>query len=174
MRHPSASPGPGRKPRPALTLTAASAAMALAMALGLGGCEPIQFGPETAEPGDTAAAEASLFLSNRREVDPGPLTFLFFPPAVQDIETVAPARTYGPVGFEKSLTVKVPAGQWKIGYRMESGDLRPMPNSESEATDAGWPVVTLSKGKAYQILIETDVGGNTVWRYDLPVNRTDF
>lgn len=136
----------------------------------LGGCEPPDMGPEDPDGGDTAkAGTASLTLTNQRETDPGTLTFFLYAPTTQDIENVAPAVTLGDVGFEKTRTVSATAGRWKVAYSLASGDLRPMPPEGDEAISEDWPVVNLEKGKTYNIRIETDDGGHTVWKTDLAV-----
>lgn len=142
-----------------------------ALGAALTGCETIQLGPEVQGPSDTSTATtASLTLINQRQTDPGALVFLLYGPTVQDIENVSPSVSLDPVDFEKSLTVQVKPGRWKVAYRLESGDLFPMPSSiDEEGTQEDWPVVSLAKGKSYTILIGTNDGGITTWRTNLPV-----
>lgn len=136
----------------------------------LGGCEPPEYGPEGPDDGDTTkTGTASLVLTNRRETDPGPLTFHLYLPGAQDIENLDPEVSLPPVDFGKSRTVSVTPGRWKVAYSLESGDLRPMPPDGEEATSEDWPVVVFAKGKTYSIRIETDDGGHTVWRTDLAI-----
>lgn len=138
----------------------------------LAGCQPPEYGPVGTDGGggDTAATgTASLTLMNQRQTDPGPLTFLLYRTSAQDIENVPPDITLGTVDFEKTRTVTVTPGRWKVAYRMASGDLRPMPPEDDEATSETWPVAGFEKGKSYTLLIETDDGGNTVWRTNLPI-----
>ena len=138
----------------------------------LGGCEPPEMGPEETDGGDTAkAGTASLSLTNLRETDPGPITFLLYKPTAQDIENVAPAATVREVGFGSTSMASATAGRWKVAYRLISGDLRPMPPKGDESISEDWPVVNLEKGRSYTIRIETDDGGHTVWRTNLPVEE---
>jgi hypothetical protein len=136
----------------------------------LAGCQPPEYGPESTNGGgDTATTgTATLTLINQRQTDPGPLTFLLYRTSAQDIENVPPAVTLGTVDFEKARVVSVTAGRWKMAYRIASGDLRPMPPDDDEATSETWPVAGFEKGKSYTLLIETDDGGNTVWRTNIP------
>jgi hypothetical protein len=106
---------------------------------------------------------------NQREADPGPLTFLVFRSTAMDIDAVAPLHTFGPVEENGHLGVKIAAGSYKLGYRTDFGDVRAMPGSnEEEGSEEVWPVVTLEKGKTYQLLIRTNDGGHTVWATDMP------
>lgn len=136
----------------------------------LPGCEPVEFGTGTDTPKDTAqTGEATLVLYNQRLQDPGDLVFLLYPPATQNIEDVVAKVTLPAVALDKSVTVKVAPGRWKIGYRMEStGDLKPMPGG-IEAENSTWPVVVFAKGKSYQLVVETDEGNHTKWTHNIPV-----
>jgi len=140
------------------------------LGVSLAGCKPPEYGPVEPDGGDTTkAGTASLTLMNQRQTDPGPLTFLLYKPTTQDIENVAPEVTLGTVDYGKARTVPVAPGRWKVAYSLASGDLRPMPPDDEEATSEDWPVVGFEKGKSYTLLIETDDGGLTVWRTDLEV-----
>lgn len=151
-------------------MTVFGAGVALVLGAALAGCKPPQYGTEE-EPGvDTAqAGTATLVLMNQRQEDPGDLVFLLYGPAVQDIENVTPTISLPAVGYGKMGSFPVKAGRWKVAYRLESGDLRPMPPKADEATDSEWPVVVMAKGKTYTLLIETNDGGLTVWRSNLPL-----
>ncbi len=164
-------PFPGHATSARLTLFLRAAGLGVFLALAA--CEPIQYGPEAPKPpGDsTASGQASLILTNNREVDPGDLTFLLYRPAAQSIEDGTPAQKLGPVKFRSSATFKVPAGQWKIGYETENSVLRQMPSSDDEGSQAEWPVVILSAGKAYSLEIKTDEGGVIVWSHNLTLAK---
>lgn len=155
-------------------LRQAPGAALAAFLLVLGGCETVQIGGDTTNPGDTTAAEATLLLVNQRQQDPGPLTFLLYLPATQDIESVTPSLKSDTVSFDKSVTLKVKAGRWKIGYEMSNGELRAMPPTLVEASEAQWPVANLVKGKEYRITIDTDEGNQTVWRHNIPLIAPDL
>lgn len=156
---------------PALRLLSAAALAAVLLALAA--CETVQFGPEPAvPPSDTAKAEATLLFANKRETDPGPLVLLLYSATAQILENAAPVREFPEVAFDMSVSLKLAPGKYKLAYRMESGDLRPMPPSGDEGLDSDWPVATFASGRTYHLLIETDEGNNTVWRTDIPVSAT--
>jgi hypothetical protein len=150
------------------------ASLALALSLAIAGCETVQFGPGEETPGnptDTGATEAGLIFMNQRETDPGPLTFLIYRATAMDIDAVAPLHEFGPVEENGYLGAKVAAGRYKLGYRTDYGDLRAMPGAtEEEGSQEVWPIVTLEKGRTYQLLIRTNDGGHTVWTTNLPVS----
>lgn len=163
-------PIPSRK-RAIRRLAGAALALPLALSLALGGCETVQFGPGDGTdnpPPDTLSSRASLTFMNQRETDPGPLTFLLYRSTAMDIEAVAPLHEFGPVEENGYLGVKVAAGRYKLAYQTETGDLQAMPDSEEEGTGADWPVINLSAGKSYQLLIATSDGGVTTWVHNLP------
>lgn len=137
--------------------------------LALGACDPIEFGPDPVDPSDTAKTEATLLVANKREVDPGPIKLLLYPPGTDDIENVAPGKTYDAIAFDESVSLKVVPGKYKLAYEMANGDLRAMPLEGSEGLSADWPVATFVSGKAHHLLIETDEGNNIFWRHDIPV-----
>lgn len=158
--------------RPATARASILAAAVAALGLSLSGCETVQIGTDDTQPGDTTSSMVSLTLLNQRQKDPGPLTFMLYGPNTQDIENVAPITEFDSVGFEKTLVVQVKTGRWKIAYSLPNGDLVPMPLEKIEDTDAEWPVATFTKGKTYQILIETDIGNHTVWQHNIPVTAS--
>lgn len=132
-------------------------------------CKPVDFGSAPVTPADTAKGESTLILYNQRQGDAGNLFFQLYGPSSKNIEDVTPAVEFAAVTFEKVLAVKVAPGRWKVGYKMEStGEIRTMP-PRTEAEDPDWPVVKFAKGETYQLLVETDAGNNTVWKYNIPV-----
>lgn len=147
----------------------AAAAAAFFLVGALGACDPIELGPDTADPADTAKTEATLLVSNQRETDPGPIKLLLYPSGTDDIQDAAPSKTFDEIAFGESATFKIAPGKYKLGYEMENGDLRAMPLEGSEGLSADWPVATLASGKTHHLLIETDEGNNIFWRHNIPV-----
>jgi hypothetical protein len=149
-----------------------SGALLATALLSLSGCETVQFGPDPVTPADSASAEATLLFVNKRETDPGSLVLLLYPHTSSILEDAVPVKEYPEVAFDQSASLKVAAGRYKLAYRMEGGDLRPMPPKGDEGVNSDWPVATFAAGKSYGLLIETDDGNNTVWRTDIPVSSS--
>ena len=145
--------------RPLLALTFA--------ALLAAGCKTVEFGSGNPDvtPSDTGTAE--ILFANRLDKDGGAVAFLLFGATAENVDAAIPVSTLATVAVNQTATAKVPAGRWKIGYEEESKDRHSMP-ADSIGGSPDWPVVVIAKGGSYGLALETDEGGVTIWRNDLP------
>lgn len=151
---------------------AASALLFLGLALALppgmlAGCETVQLGDPPKDTTGTESGTATIAFTNRRETDAGVLTFILYAARTELLASPVPQQILGKVGVLQTVTFSVPAGKWKLGYEDNEGLFHNMPVDAYEGSSQDWPVVVLSKDKSYQIVLETDQGGHTVWRNDL-------
>lgn len=134
----------------------------------LAGCETVQLGGVPKDTTGTASGTATIAFTNRRETDAGVLTFNLYPARAVLLASPVPHEILGKVGYSETKTFTVPTGRWKLGYEEDDGTFKYMPDSTAEGGSQDWPTVLLSKDIRYQIVLETDQGGNTLWRHDVP------
>lgn len=141
-----------------------SALFGLTAWLALSSCKPVEIDAPIEDPVGTSDS-ANLTITNDVEQDPQTLTFYLFNGNAVDVTNAAKTKRLGPVPSGNSVTVKVPAGTWKLGYETEAGVLIAL--EDYEALDPVWYKAVFTKDETYTLFLGTD-GNRTVWDPSFP------
>lgn len=128
------------------------------------------FGTVTGDPpkdtSGTQAGYATLTITNAFTHNPGDFEFNLYAPNATLIDNSTPVQKLGEVREGAAVTVKIPKGQWKLGFVVESlaEPIRDMAN-----TGVGWPKLAFADSGKYNLLLYTkeDEGRNYI-THDIP------
>jgi hypothetical protein len=134
--------------------------LSLSLLAGLAGCKAADFTGGTTDTSTVAADSAVLRVTNGIEQDPGPLTILLYSKSSMDLTNAVLIKKLGTVPYQGTVSMKVPAGTWKLGRANEAGVVTTL--IDADAPEEEWLQCLFKKDGDYSLIFATD-GNRTVW-----------